>query len=412
VTLPLHVDSGGLLGNRNDRARRENLSTILTLLHHRGATTRAELTRTLGLNRSTIATLVAELAEHGLVSDSATDSTRGRGRPSHTVNASTQVAVVAVVPDSDSITVGIVGLGGVVHERVRIPVSDPPTADETVRTTRAVLDDLDERIARLRLVGAGVAVPGLVHATTGVVELAPHLGWADEAIADAMSAAVDLPVAVINDAHAGLIAETRFGAAQGAKNLVYLNGSYSGIGGGILIDGTPLLGSRGLAAELGHVAVASDRPCHCGRRGCLETEVRLEFLLTAARTMHGSGMDLEDIARDTTDTAVRREMARQLGILAGSLADLISVLNPSHFLLGGFLGTLFASDPDGFRAAVERLAFAPLASGVTVGRAALGSNLLIIGAAEAAIQPLLHDPTSHAPRRPPSRVPTASMQGE
>ena len=92
-------------------ARRHNLSRLLTLVHREGAQSRAALTRRTGLNRSTIAGLVAELVELGLVAETEPTAPSGVGRPSPLVTADPSVVALTVNPDIDAVTVGLVGLG-------------------------------------------------------------------------------------------------------------------------------------------------------------------------------------------------------------------------------------------------------------------------------------------------------------
>src|SRR5687768_9906136 len=94
------------LGNRNDQTRRHNLSTILTLLAQDGPQPRAQLTRRSGLNRSTIAALVGELSELGLVFETAAPGGGSVGRPSPVVNPNDRIACLAVHPDLDAVVVG------------------------------------------------------------------------------------------------------------------------------------------------------------------------------------------------------------------------------------------------------------------------------------------------------------------
>src|SRR5690349_254877 len=267
------------VGTGNAETRQHNLSSVITNLHHTGALTRAELTRRTGLNRSTVGALVAELAEVGLAYETAAPESGGVGRPSPLVHANRQVAALALNPDVDAIDLGLVGLGGVLHGRVRQRTATIPTAAETVRLAQELLGQLQPSLEQCTVVGIGVAVPGLVRPETGIVALAPHLDWHDEPLAQMLAEATGYRAFAGNDAKLGMIAETVFGAGRGVSDLVYLNGSASGIGAGVLAGGRPLWGARGYAGELGHTLINSNgRRCHCGQRGCLETEVNLRRL--------------------------------------------------------------------------------------------------------------------------------------
>jgi predicted NBD/HSP70 family sugar kinase len=381
------------VGTSNAQTRRHNLSSVITHLHHSGSLTRAELTRRTGLNRSTVGALVGELEQARLVHETAAPESAGVGRPSPVVHANRQVAALALNPDVDAVELGLVGLGGVLHAKVRHPTATAPTATETVRVVSKLLDELEPSLRQCNVVGIGVAVPGLVQSDTGVVALAPHLDWHDEPLAPMLAEATGYPAFAGNDAKLGMIAETVFGAGSGVSDLVYLNGSASGIGAGVLAAGRPLWGARGYAAELGHTLINSDgRRCHCGRRGCLETEVNLHRLQTAMGRAPLSAEDMQRAMRAGAGSAIKVEVRRQLDLLGQAIAGFVAIFNPQLVLLGGFLGTLLDAMPSRLEACVARLCFAPAAAGLQIRRVALGENLLLIGAAELAFQALLTDP--------------------
>lgn len=403
VTSSARRVSAGV-GTSNDHTRRHNLSTVLTALHHEGAQPRAQLTRRLGLNRSTISALVGELGDLGLAYETAPADGRGVGRPSPTVQANEKVVAIAVNPDTDAVTIGLVGLGGVVHTRLRHETAGPPSVRETVDIVAASVKTLAEAMAgelegAYRVAGVGLAVPGLVRAGSGVVTLAPHLGWHDEPLAERVSEALGLPTAVTNDANAGAIAESIYGAGQGVGDLVYLNGSSGGIGGGVLVGGMPLRGASGFGAELGHTrAPGSGLQCRCGRHGCLETEVSLERLLAAAGRASVDADDLDRLLTPGTAPALDAEVDRQIEVLSVVLADYVSVFNPQRIVLGGFLGSLMSAHPERLIESVRAGSFGPLAGDLSISRATLRTRLLIVGAAEAAFQALLADPAGAVTR--------------
>lgn len=384
-------------GSRVDATRRHNLSTILTAVHHHPGMSRAELTRQTGLNRSTVGVLVAELADLGLVREVAPAEHASRGRPSPHVYPRTDVSVLAVNPDLDAVTIGLVGLGGTLHRRVRHEWKSPPSVAETVdavaSTFRALRDEMGPDNVVL---GAGVGVPGLVRSEDSFVVRAPHLDWTDVPLGFLFSEALGIPVVIRNDARVATVAESVFGAGRGVRDVVYINGSPSGIGGGAVVDGITLRGHTGFGGEIGHTVVAGGRDqCHCGRRGCLETEVSLDRLLVALGRDSVDLLDLDDeLARAGADPTIRAEIQRQLGVLAGVIGNVISIFNPELVVLAGFLGSLYATAPTMLDTAVARDSFAQIWSGTRIERAQLGGRVHLVGAAELAFLPLLRDPAS------------------
>lgn len=374
-----------------DSSRRRNLSAVLRLVHTRRGLSRAELTRLTRLNRSTVGGLVAELAELGLVVE-AEPAIDGVGRPSPRIEPNPDVVAVTVNPDVDAVTVGLVGLGGVVRARVRRAHRRVPTPERAASVADGVIRKLLASVPGARVVGLGVAVPGLVREADGTVVLAPHLGWRDEPVADAFTAGTSLPARVANDARLAAVAEATFGAAAGHRSVVYLNGSASGIGGGVLIEGRPLRGRSGFAGELGHTTVnPAGAACHCGRRGCLETEVTRDRLLAALGVEDAAPEDLERRLL-AEDSPARPEITRQLDWLAQAMIDFSNAFDPELIILGGFLGSLQSADPTRLDDAIARHAFASLGTPPEIRRATLGPDLPVIGPAELIFESLITNP--------------------
>jgi predicted NBD/HSP70 family sugar kinase len=389
--------NGRATGTNLDTVRRHNLSTVLGIVHRDGPLARSALTQATGLNRSTVGALVGELAELGLVQEREPELSNRVGRPSPVVAADGRVVAIAVNPEIDAVTVGVVGLDAVVHSRVRYPIGHIPTAAEAVAVAAAVIDGLRPSLgAAVRVAGIGVAVPGLVREEDGVVRLAPHLEWREEPFAAELSEATGYPVLAANDASLGANAERLFGAGRGASDLVYVNGGASGIGAGVIVGGAPLTGISGYAGELGHTLVNSAGVrCHCGAVGCLETEVSQGALL---RVLGMEAADADELERALSaavaagDAAVVAEVDRQVGFLATALRTATNVFDPQLIVLGGFLGALHGLDPERLPRLVGEQALAASAERLSIVRSGLGSDILMIGAAELAFGPLLADP--------------------
>ncbi|MFZ4894876.1 ROK family transcriptional regulator [Plantibacter sp. Mn2098] len=392
----------GTKGNNLDDVRRNNLAAVLGLVHTGGAVSRAQLTRETGLNRSTVGALVAELVNLRLVDEAEPTTTKQVGRPSPVIMPSTRTVALAVNPELDAVTIGLVGLGGRIIKRIRYDTIRIPSVEEVVNIVSAVVAGMrDELDAHYDTVGIGLAVPGLVRAGDGVVTLTPHLGWRNEPLSQMLQDAIGLPVFAANDASVGVVAERIFGAGRGVEDLVYLNGGASGIGGGIVSDGRLLRGVNGYAGELGHTLVNSAGVvCHCGATGCLETEVRREPLLQALGLDPTEGDQLEGalLAAYADPDRVAPEIAavvdRQLAYLGVALRNIVNVFNPKLVILGGFLGALSEIAPERIEHAVATSAMMGPRDDVSTVRAALGRDLLIVGAAELAFAPILADPAS------------------
>jgi predicted NBD/HSP70 family sugar kinase len=386
-------------GNNLDSVRRNNLSMVLDIISRNGAASRADITRFTGLNRSTVAALVAELSALGIVVESNPDSTSTVGRPSPIVSPRRDLVAIAVNPEVDAITVGVIGLAGEVVRHERFEADTPPSAEVAVSMIADIVAELRANsLADHRIIGIGVAVPALVSAADGLVRWAPHLGWIDEPIAPRLTDATGLPVWVGNDASLGALAEHLRGAGRGIDDMVYLNGGASGIGGGVIASGVTIGGLGGYAGEFGHnrpgVTESSDRRT---ADGALEDEVSRARLLAIVGLETADDATLSRAILGSTDAAVTAEVARQRRILATALSNAVNVLNPALVVLGGFLATLLEADPGALRSLVTSQSLPAAGEDLRITSAALGEDRLLIGAAHFAFSQLLGDPVSISP---------------
>lgn len=383
-------------GKNLDDLRRANLSTALGLIHAAGSISRADLTRSMGLNRSTIATIVADLEARDLIVVGEARDTKRIGRPSLEISTSVRHVVIAVNPELDATTLGIVAMGGRVLREVRMEHERPPTAREVVNSVRALVAGMQPELGeRHVVVGVALAVPGLVSAVDGSVRLAPHLGWVDEPISAMLADALGVPAWAANDASCGVVAEVLFGAGAGSGNVVFVNGGASGIGGGIVAEARLIQGRGGFGGEIGHTLVRTDGTvCRCGAKGCLEAEVTRRALLEAVDLEVERSHELEALlaAAYVDRDDVRALLDAQLAYLAVALRTIVNTLNPEVVVLGGFLEILGRIGGERLERMLRADALPGPADQVRLQGASLGRMSLLIGAAELAFRPFLSDP--------------------
>jgi len=376
--------------------RRHNLSGLLTLLHVHGPASRAELTARTGLNRSTVKALAAELADLGLARESSPVASGGAGRPSIVVEPATDgVYVIAIDIGVEHLVAARIGLGGTVLDRRSTGTSRTGYGvEETLRHVKALVTTLRRAAPRTaRCVGLGVSVCGLVSAARGVVRFAPNLGWVDVPLGELLTATLrgGHAVAVGNDGDLGAMAEYLRGAGAGTKNLVYLSGEV-GLGGGIILGGRALVGAGGYAGEFGHMSInPRGRLCRCGRRGCWETEIGEDAVLRETGKEPGTTMAEVLAAHASGEPAVRKGL-RTVGYWLGTgVVDLVNIFNPDVVIFGGATRQLFEVTEPLVRAALGTALAAPNEH-VRLELAGLGVDSPLLGAAELAFAPLLHNP--------------------
>ncbi len=379
---------------RQDAMRRHNLALVLQQIHLDGELTRAALTQRLGLSRSTIGDLVAELTALGLLGESVPTGGPRVGRPSHVVGPRPDGPfVVAVDIDVTRVVAAAVGIGGHVLAREVITPRTGPLMPEGVATQIAEAVPILAQIVGndARPVGIGISVPGTVQRRTNVIGLAPNLGWHDANFGELMhSSAPSLPVSIGNDADLAVLAEHSRGSARGYDDVIYLLGRI-GVGAGILVDGRPLRGAGGLAGEVGHTVLDPAGPlCHCGMQGCVEMFVGDAALL---RLADSDGV-VDDVLRAAANGGSKALSAVQslADSLGRAVANMVNLLNPRLVVMGGSLEEVLALAQVQVEAALDQHAMAASRGMVELRPAALGQDGPLLGAAELAFGPLLADP--------------------
>lgn len=181
-------------------------------------------------------------------------------------------AVLGFDVGGTKIAVGVCSMDGRVLASKRVPSGAQADYAEVlpqlIDAGRSVVRLADLEMDSVR--ACGVCAPGPLDIPRGRMLKSPNMAWDDVPIRDDLADALELPVFFDNDANAGALAEWFFGAARGCRDFIYLTMS-TGVGGGIVANGSLLQGACGLAGELGHVVLDRDGPlCHCGMRGCLE----------------------------------------------------------------------------------------------------------------------------------------------
>jgi len=250
----------------------------------------------------------------------------------------------------------------------------------------------------------GIGAPGPLDPWTGVIFNAPNIpAFVGLNLRDRLRAAFDAPVYVGNDANVAALAEWRYGAGRGHRDVVYLTIS-TGIGGGVIVDNRMLLGSTGLGAELGHMSLDfNGRPDKCGNVGCLEAygsgpairqraidrlqagEVSLVRDRVKDRLEDVSVELLHDAAQqgDAFAESVIREAATAIGF---GVVSFLHIFNPSIVVIGGGVTHLGPRLFEPIRAVVNAHLMDPRYR-VPIVEAELKENVGLLGALALALDP-------------------------
>ncbi|MGC8967116.1 MAG: ROK family transcriptional regulator [Thermus sp.] len=324
--------------------RRLNRRAILEHLR-KGPLTRAELSRRTGLAKSAISRLVEELLQEGLLEEGAfTSPPLGRPGTLLHLRPGARFALGAELGVEGTVLLALDWRGEVLWAK---EWAHPRETGLEARLRRLLEEALPLSEGAL---GLGFTLPGVV--VSGRLLLAPNLGWKD---LDLGLLRAPLPLWPENDAKASALSEVFL---HGETHLAYLVLSTS-LGVGVVAEGRLLRGVNGALGELGHWLGNGGKPCACGRRGCLETELGLDNLLAHHRALGGRAEDLEallHLARGG-DSLALRALAHLGEALGRFLANLAVAYDPARVVVGGKVAEFFPLLEDSLRRALEAHAF-------------------------------------------------------
>ena len=128
----------------------------------------------------------------------------------------------------------------------------------------------EKQIDREEMSGIGIGIPAPVSAD-GIVQNTANLGWGYKEVKRELEELTDMRVAVGNDANVAALGEMWLGAGKGKKDMIMVTLG-TGVGGGVIVNGQPLVGAHGAGGEIGHLCVNYEETdhCGCGNTGCLE----------------------------------------------------------------------------------------------------------------------------------------------
>jgi glucokinase len=248
------------------------------------------------------------------------------------------------------VAAGVVDEQGDILDQLIVPT--PSHNPQSVED--AIVGVVGELRRRHRVDSVGIGAAGWVDNEQAVVRFSPHLAWRAEPLKARLTARIDLPLIVDNDANAAAWAEYRFGAGRGSSVMACLTLG-TGIGGGLVIGGQLFRGTYGMAGEWGHmIVVPGGHWCECGNRGCWEQYASGNALVrearalartnspTAYRLLEMVGGEPDEITGPAvTAAAIAGEpnsvelLADVGGWLGRGIANLAAALDPEVVVIGG-----------------------------------------------------------------------------
>ncbi|MFE2429331.1 ROK family protein [Streptomyces sp. NPDC059373] len=379
---------------------------------------RQELAAATGLSLATVANLVGELLELGLLVEVGyEDSDGGRPRGLVAVNAEGG-ALIGVDVAETYIHVELYDLALTViaraEEELRPGENEP--AQVLAHIASAVTTVVGEAgIPAERVLGVGVSMPGMVDREGGVSVFAPNWDWHDVPLLSLLAEHIPYPLHLDNPLRACTIAELWFGAARGCDDAVVVNLG-TGVGAGIALGGALHRGVTNSAGEWGHTTLVLDgRLCHCGNHGCVETYVgapgimqNLRELAPESPLLHPEDQTatIAALAQGVTDgdpvaVKVVRDTGRYLG---AAVADLVNLLNPEVIVLSSWVARALGPPLlDEVREAVARHALRRPLESTRIVLSPIPSNPVSLGAATFALEGSLAS-VGQKSQKPPRRA--------
>ena len=318
-------------------ARQMNIREVVKLLQRNPPLTRAEITRRTGISAPTMSKLFVQLEHEGIIHEIKSNPP-GPGRPSKCYTLSgrkVQVFVAEIGVKTCRIFTAIpsLELNKIEEREFATPYSYP----EMLLQFRQFIET--RRDSKIRFLGLGLSVPGLIDGNRQTVVFCPNIRYLDgHTPAPDMVAGFALPTVTVQEEHALCLAEKALGQIGGINNFLVVDVS-EGLGVGIFANGALVVGEGGFAGELGHIPMGDPtRLCGCGRYGCLEASATDTALLRRIEAGHGA-ITMADLIRKVAagEMNVDAELETTLDYLGKALAVAINLLNPGLILLYGRL---------------------------------------------------------------------------
>lgn len=384
---------------RQTSLRERNLAVVAQAVTDAPAPlSRADLAARTGMTRATVSTLADRLIEAGILAELPRVVPSGPGRPAVSLAPAARTVVgLGLEANVDYLGGRVIDLtGAVVDEAIVAENLRGSSPEATLERLGQLAIGLVSRVESLgmRVAGARLALPGLVDARSGVLRVAPNLGWSGIEPRTLLALPEGVPATIGNEADLAAIAQLwgHPAAQRTARTFLYVSGDV-GIGAAIVVDGEIFAGRNGWSGELGHVTVDPSGPvCRCGASGCLERYAGKEALVDGT----GLGIEVPDETLAdrlaAPDEAARTVVASAGTALGQAVAGAVNLLDIDRVYLGGIYahltGLLRPALSEQLRTRVLGAPWAP----VEVAPAPVAEHAALTGGAVAVLRAVIDDP--------------------
>lgn len=336
-------------GTKNALLKKE----ILCYYINQGENTLADLGKEMSLSIPTVTKLVGELIDEGYVVDYGKLETAGGRRPNVYGLNQNSGYFMGVDVNYSSLSIGMINFNGIlIYSEIDIPFK----VDNTIEKFEALCEIINNFITRSgiqrnKILNIGINIPGRINTRTG--HSFSYFYLDERPLTEIFTEKLGINVSIDNDSRAMTYGEFLSGSVQGEKDIVYINIGW-GLGMGLIINGELYYGKSGFSGEFGHYPTfENEKLCHCGKKGCLETEASGMYIyrtfieklkngntsILSKKFKEGEKLLLNDIIQAALqDDMLAIELIEEVGTTLGkSMAGLINIFNPELVVIGGAL---------------------------------------------------------------------------
>lgn len=389
--------------------RYQQKKNIIGDLYRMGELSKPEICRLTNMTTPTISRIIDELIEEGWVVDQGQGASIGGKRP-HIFSLNPDAAyIMGVDIGRELLKIAIFNLRKEVIGSIQVFPSLLETQDNDtiLRDLKIKIEKslIDLKIPRSKIKVAGFALPGLLDSEGNSFT---YLNYEHTNIRSILQNMLNIPVFIDNDSTIMAMAEHAFGAAQGASHALCVNINEC-IGLGMILNGRPYTGYKGMAGEFGHIRISGpELLCYCGKAGCLETIASGRAIVKAAECAIGEGkataittlakervMFADVIHAANQDDIFAIELLQKAGEKVGeALSSLIHLFNPELIVIGGEITGANEIIISSVRQAIDKYTITRLKNQCEIKTSNLTDRSCILGTLSLVMEHLYYDSES------------------
>lgn len=327
---------------------------IITHYIYNGSSTITDLSKELDMSIPTVTKFITEMYEDGYINDYGKLETSGGRHPSlYGLNPESGY-FIGVDIKKFAVNIGMINFkGDTMEQKINIPYKFENTPEAMEELCRLISSFIHKsKVDTEKILNININISGRVNPESGYSF--SQFNFSERPLAEILSEKIGYQVCIDNDTRAMTYGEYLQGCAKGEKNVIFVNVSW-GLAIGIIIDGKVYTGKSGFSGEFGHIsAFDNEILCHCGKKGCLETEASGSALhrILLEHVRNGESSILSDriaaqapsLTLDEIIAAVNKEdllcieIVEEIGQKLGKqIAGLINIFNPELVIIGGTL---------------------------------------------------------------------------